>query len=414
MKYYLIMKKNMFIPLMIIILLILSLTTDKITNLIPGYIDILKNESILITDYLAIGGLNSTLFNVFTTLLINFVLVKILKLRISGPIFAGLMLLTGYSFFGINTINFLPIYLGIFIYSKIKKIEFRALIISVLFSCGIAGLISFIYFGLNINILISIPLGILIGVILGLIIPAIASHVIIFHSGYNLYNLGFTLGLISLIATAIFNAFGIQTDSVLLINRNYHNFLLISLLIFALFFLIIGIIHYKESFNEYKKMLTRSGRLVQDFIRDYKVNAVCLNLSINLLTCLLIIQLLNIEITGPLVSGIFAVIGFSAMGKHIKNILPVIAGALIAVFLTNADLNNVSVQIGILFVTALAPLSGRYGIFIGLIAGFLHIIIAPAVSSFQGPFNLYLNGLIGGFIAAVLISIIESYEKELG
>ncbi len=413
MKYYLLLKKNMFIPLMLIILLILSFTTDKITNLFTGYIEILKSDSLLITDYLAVGGLNSTLFNVFTTLLINYLLVKLLKLRISGPIFAGLMLITGYSFFGINTINFLPIYLGIFIYSKIKQIEFRALIISVLFSCGIAGLLSFIYFGLNLNLFISIPLGIIVGILLGLIIPAIASHVIIFHSGYNLYNLGFTLGLISLIAFALFNAFGIEVEFVLRVNRNYHNFLFITLLIFAIFFLLIGIIHRKETFVNYKKMLTRSGRLVQDFIRDYTINGVCLNIGINLLFCLLVITILNIEITGPLISGIFAVIGFSAMGKHIKNIVPVILGSLLAVFVTNADLSNVSVQIGIMFVTALAPLSGRYGIFIGIIAGFLHIVISPHVSLFQGPFNLYLNGLVGGFVASILISIIESYEKEL-
>ncbi len=106
MKFYLYLKKNMFIPVIIVMLLLTSLICEDITTLIPGYIDILKNPSILITDYLEVGGLNSTLFNVFTTLTINYVLVKTIKLRISGPIFAGLMLLSGYSFFGINTITF--------------------------------------------------------------------------------------------------------------------------------------------------------------------------------------------------------------------------------------------------------------------------------------------------------------------
>ncbi len=410
MRIYL--KKNMYIPLLMILLFILSLIVEPIKTLIPGYIDILTSKSILITDYLAIGGLNSTLLNVFTTLSLNFLLVKILKLRITGPIFAGIMLLTGYSFFGINTINFIPIYLGIFVYSKIKKIEYRALIISIIFSCGIAGLISFIYFGLNISLLISIPLGILTGVLLGMIIPAIASHVIIFHSGYNLYNLGFTLGLISMIAFALFKAFGIDVSPLDITSTKYHIHLLVGLFVISIFFIVVGLLN-KETIPNYKKLLKRSGRLVQDFIRDYTIDAVCLNIGINLLFCILLVEILNIEITGPLISGIFAIVGFSAMGKHIKNIIPVILGSLIAIFVTHVDINNVSVQIGIFFVTALSPLSGRYGIIIGLIAGFLHIIIAPLVSGFQGPFNLYLNGLIGGFIAAVLISIIESYEKEI-
>ncbi len=413
MKYYLYNKKNMYIPFLLIVLFITSLLVENINTLIPGYINILKSESILVTDYLYIGGLNSTLFNAFTTLLINYILIKLMRLRVSGPIYAGIMLMFGYSFFGINTINFLPIYLGIYIYSKIKKIEYRSLIISILFSCGIASLISYIFFGLGISLFFSIPLGILVGIILGLIIPALASHSIIFHSGYNLYNTGFSLGLISIIAYAILKGFGFDIHFNYVVSYEYHTFLLISLIILIIIFLIVPIIKIKETLINYKKLLNRSGRLIQDFIRDYTHEAVLLNISINLLFCLIVILIFKIQISGPLISSLFAVIGFSAMGKHIKNIYPVIIGGLIAVFVSNLDINNVSVQVGLFFVTCLAPLSGRYNFIIGIIAGFIHLLILNLVADFQGPFNLYLNGFAGGFIAAILISIIESYEQEL-
>ncbi len=402
----------MFIPLILVTLFILALIVEDIKTLLPGYFKIITNNSILVTDYLAVGGLNSTLLNVTTTLGINYILVKIVKLRISGPIFAGMMLLTGYSFFGINTINFIPVYIGIYIYSKIKKIEYRTLIIPVLFSCGISSLISYLFFGLNITLFLSIPIGILVGIILGLIIPAITSHVIIFHSGYNLYNIGFTLGLVSIVIYGVFVAFELNVETVYLVSSKYHTHLLIGLITIALIFLINGIIDYKESFGNYKKLLTRSGRLLQDFIRDYKQGAVSLNIGVNLIFCIILILILNITISGALIASLGAVIGFSAMGKHIKNIYPVILGALLAIFVTKTDLSVVQVQIGIFFVTALSPLSGRYGLIVGIVAGFIHIIITPVVALVQGPFNLYLNGFVAGFVAAILISIIESYEQE--
>lgn len=416
MKVYLYFKKNMFIPLLLVVLFVGSLLSDNITTLFPGYLEILKSKAILITDFLEVGGLNSTLFNAFTILLINYVLIKIVKLRVSGPIFAGLMLITGFSFFGINTINFLPIYFGIYIYSRIKRVEYRSLIIAVLFSCGISSLLSFIYFGLPLELYFSIPLGIFVGILLGLIIPALAGHVIIFHSGYNLYNIGFSLGLLSVVAFGVCNAFNIEIFDgfELTVNNNYHDILLIGLLSFSIFFIINGLVNFKSCIENYKKILSRSGRLLQDFIRDYEHDAVLLNVGVNLLFCITLVLILNIQLTGPLVASLFTVVGFSAMGKHIKNIYPVILGALLAVFVApNIGLDNISVQIGIFFVTSIAPLSGRYGVIIGIIAGFIHVIITPTLGYSQGPFNLYLNGYIGGIVAAILISVIERYEKEL-
>ncbi len=412
MKTYLYLKKNMFIPVMILFLLISSLLVDDIKNLFPGYLDILTSKSILLTDYLAVGGLNSTLFNCFTTLSMVYMLTKILKLRITGPIYAGMMLMLGFSFCGINTFNFIPVYIGIYIYSRIKKIAYRTLIISIIFSSGISPLISFVMFNGG-NLLIFIPLGILIGVLIGMAVPAIASHVILFHSGYNLYNIGFTLGLISLLAYGICTSFGINIQPNVEINRTYHWPIFVSLGVCSISFIILGGIKFKEAVINYKQMLTRSGRLLQDFIRDYEIDAVLLNIGLNLLFCLTLIFILNLEVSGLVVASLFSVVGFSAMGKHIKNIYPVVLGALIAIFITNSDLSNPSLQAGLFFVTALSPLSGRYKVIIGLIAGFLHIIISPISILFQGPFNLYINGFIASFVAAILISIIESYEQEL-
>ena len=40
----------------------------------------------------------------FLISLFNIILIKILKIEVSGPIFAGMMMIVGFSFFGKNTI----------------------------------------------------------------------------------------------------------------------------------------------------------------------------------------------------------------------------------------------------------------------------------------------------------------------
>lgn len=412
-NFYIYCKKTMFLPIFVILLFVLSFTVGDISNLFTGYLDILTSPSLLITDYITVGGVNSTLFNVATTLTLNLILIKKLNLRITGPIYAGLLVITGFSFFGKNTINFIPIYLGLFVYSKIKKIEYRTLIISILFSSGISPVVSFFMFGLDLALYISIPLAILIGVVVGFVIPAIGSHVIIFHSGYNLYNVGFTMGLLSMLIYGIVTVFEIPYLTYDIISYDHSVEIYIILFGFAIFNLLIGLLNHKESFPNYKKLITRSGRLLMDFIRDYKHDAVYLNIGINVLFCLSLSLILGFEMSGPLAASILTVAGFSAMGKHIKNILPVILGAIITVLLTGLSFDTINIQIAVFFVTALSPISGRYKFIVGLIAGFLHMCVISLTAAFQGGFNLYTNGFAAGFIAAMMISVIESFEQEI-
>ena len=120
-----------------------------------------------------------------------------MKIEVSGPIFAGMMMIVGFSFFGKNIFNGLPIYLGVWLFSKMKKKPFQNYIITLLFSSGLSPIVSYSIFGFGLPYYFSIPLGIIVGIIVGILIPQFAAHTISFHQGYNLYNTGFALGIIS-------------------------------------------------------------------------------------------------------------------------------------------------------------------------------------------------------------------------
>lgn len=127
-----------------------------------------------------------------------------------------------------------------------------------------------------------------------------------------------------------------------------------------------------------------------------------------------ILLILNIQINGAVMGGILTVMGFGAFGKHPRNALPVMFGAILwylFMYYVRGE-TSVGLAIAILFVTAISPISGRFGIFFGVIAGLVHVMLTPFTYVFQGGFDLYNNGFAAGFVAAVLVPIFEFLKKD--
>ena len=67
------------------------------------------------------------------------------------------------------------------------------------------------------------------------------------------------------------------------------------------------------------------------------------------------------DLNGPTLGGIFTIIGFSAMGKHAFNIVPVMIGVALGAYGIHQTLDYPSLQLAGLFGTTLAPISGHFG-----------------------------------------------------
>lgn len=400
------------VPVIVSFLFFLSLTLGSPQEMIQGYFRIITSSGLLISDYLEIGGLSATLFNVASILLLYFLIINHLKIKVTGPIYAGLFTIAGFAFFGKNVLNTLPLLTGIYLYSLIHKIDIRNVIIIILFSTGISPLVSFTMFESGLPWLYSIPLAVILGMFTGFILPPFAAHTVKFHSGYDLYNIGFAMGILALIYTAGFKAFGINVVPVNIVTQQYHVILFYLLLSLSLIFIIIAYAMDKYVHSAYSLILEKSGRLVTDFIRETSMASALLNIGLMGVLSLLFVIVLQIKISGPVVGGILTVMGFSAFGKHPKNSLPVMLGVTAAAFLSHYTLNSVTVVIAIFFGTALAPVSGKYGPIVGFFAGFVHFFVVQATSPFQGGLDLYNNGFAAGFVAAVFVPVLESFRKE--
>ena len=411
-----IIQTNYLFPISLLILFVLAFIFDQPKDVFLGFIEILKSPSILISDYLRIGGLGASLFNVGLTLLITYSLIKALKLKMTGPIFAGLLTIAGFAFFGKNAMNIIPIYIGIYLNAKFQKVSYKSLIIVLLFATGIAPIVSYLIFGTGWDYLVSIPAGIMIGILSGFLLPIMSVHMLRFHKGYNLYNIGFTMGILSLLYSAILRGvfkldlfkFDSSTSEV------YHVELLIICIILSVLFMVLGFISDKHALKKYPIILKSSGRLVSDFMRDAGSEITMINVGIMGLISILFTVVLNIQINGPVISGILTVMGFAAFGKHPKNSIPVMLGATLWFLITKWTGNTPStgLAIGVLFVTAVAPVAGRHGFFVGLLAGFIHVLLTPITYPFQGGFDLYNNGFGAGFVAAIIVPIFDFLRKD--
>lgn len=406
------LKKSFYLPILALIMIILAFIFNTPKEIFVGYKNILLSSSILTTDYIAIGTLGGALVNAASILILNLVILRLLNLRMSGLIYAALYMILGFSFFGKNILNSLPIYIGIYLYAFLNKIPVKNLVISLLFSSGISPLVSYLIFGFDLAYYISIPLGIGAGIVAGLMVPAISSHTIKFHQGYNLFNVGFSLGIISLAFNGVLRAFNLRASEISILSNDHNLFLYLFVAILALVLLIAGIILNPKSFKMIPDLYKRSGRLVSDYIRDYGVSIVMINQASLLTFEILICLIFKIELNGAIFGTILAVSGFAGAGLHLKNTSFVMLGAILMCLITKTNITSTSIIIGILFSAGVAPIAGRYGIVAGIIAGMLHIAILPLCRSFQGGYDLYNNGFCAGFVACILIAIIEAFKKE--
>ena len=136
-------------------------------DLSSGLKNILFSQTILLTDFLSLGGIGPTFINVSLISFYNLYLLRKYKLRINGLILAAFMTVIGFSFFGKNIFNIFPIYLGGYLYSYHKKIDFKDIIVSIMFATALAPVISEISFSHILPYKIATLMGIGVGIFIG-------------------------------------------------------------------------------------------------------------------------------------------------------------------------------------------------------------------------------------------------------
>lgn len=380
-------------------------------SIMDGMVAIMTSPTTLITDFFVVGGIGASFINSALIGFFNLYLLKKFKMRINGLLVAAFFTVLGFSFFGKNVINILPIYLGGYLYAKLQDIPMKNVILVIMFSTALAPIVSIVTFGGIFDQGFAYLMGILTGVLIGLIIVPLASHMIRFHDGYNLYNIGFTAGLLGTVLNSALKNFNVTIMPVNLIHTENDPFLILLMFALFIYLIIMGFRTNKNVLKEYKAILDYKGRTITDFTSLLGYGITFFNMGLFGIASLLLVLILGGSVNGPVLAGIFTAVGFAAFGKHPKNCIPIVAGVLLAGIIFGSDFTDTRFIIAVLFSTTIAPIAGAYGPFVGVIAGMLHLTLVTNIGIIHGGINLYNNGFAGGLVAGFMVPIIDAFKR---
>lgn len=413
---------------------------------------ILSSPCPLITDYFAVGGLGSTLFNAAVCGLLANLVIVVCRAERNATLLAGYMLIVAHCFYGLNFLNMWPPFFGVLLFCGVMKKQVSKHIHIAFFSTALAPFVSEVLFRYSIGNFdasktqisaIGVVLALVCGLAVGFVVPALLPGTAAMHKGYSLYKAGLAIGILGIFIHAFMHdSLGVDCpDKIVVDNPDYfalpyayREFMNIFFLIFFGITLLFGFVLNGKSIKGYRSLIKCTG-YGTDFTDKFGMPLCMINIAfygLGILGYLNLIFILpeifpwlpmGVGFTGPTVGIIFAALTFAADGQHPRNVLPIAVGyaalsALVTVIcaLSGFDVPwTLSTQPyinGFAFATGLCPVAGKYGFKYGVLAGFLSAVICTVTAEMHGGFVLYNGGFTAGLTALVLIPILDYYNVK--
>lgn len=164
-------------------------------NSIKGYKDIFNHTGVLVTDYIEIVGFGNTLINMGLVGLLGLLYIEVINGHYNGATIGGVLTMIGFAAFGKNPKNSYPLMLGVYL----------ATVFSIYDANDSGPLLA----GLFVTTLAPLAgrFGPVVGIAAGVAHLSAVMYTGALHGGLNLYNNGFTGGLIATIFIGILTGF---------------------------------------------------------------------------------------------------------------------------------------------------------------------------------------------------------------
>lgn len=404
-------------------LILISAFYFRDSDMWMGFQKILTTHTGLTIDFFAVGGLSATLLNVSMAGFLSLFVFWISKAEASGLGLMAFFIMLGFSFFGKTVLNSIPIILGTFLYSKLHKLPFRQVAPIALFACSLAPAVTMFAFAerhLTLSSMVRYPLSLLVGLLVGFLIPIISRHTPNMHKGMNIYNVGLSGGLVAWMLYTLYRNLvlapaGGANESILQSKFSsglpYEMTLVLAILFFATALwgaFSAQVLH--DSYTSYRNLWLRSGHQC-DFVKTDGISVTLLNMSMIGIFGTIYYHVVKAPFTGPTIGALLSMVCLSANGVTLRNAWPLIAGYILASWMMPWGLGTQVIAVTVSFSFALSPITGIYGWYWGIIAGFLHASLAPFTSAIHGGLTLYNGGFSAGLVALFLVPILEATKK---
>ena len=392
----------------IILLLAAAFLLASPGEIFDGMKTIILSRDVLLTDYFKIAGYGASFFNAALILLYGVLMVELLKLPFTGMTMAVLFIDVCYGFWGKNLVTAMPIMLGTFIHARVHRIPWSRYVYIGLFGICLGPIVTELVYILPFSTAANLIVAVLAGIMIGLALPPLSAHTASMHMGYNLFNVGFSAGVLAFGLTCVLRSFGFEIVGDSIWMEGVHPGIAVGVYAYLILAFIYGLWLNRWDIKGLWKITRHPGRAVADFVLMDGPGVTLMNMSAVGLICETYVLLIGGDLSGPVQGAVIMAFGFAAFGAHIKNYPPVLLGVFLSTLISQYTPVTPGIQIAAIFAVGLAPIAGQFGPVAGILAGILHAAIVMCTSTMYGGLNLYNNGFSAGWVAIILVPIVET------
>ena len=413
-----------------------------------GFVNILLKPCKISTNYFALGGLSGTFLNMGLVGLFCTGLCFLPGAKPNNVTTLGVLLTIGFGSWGINPLNMIPTILGVCLYCLVKKEKLGANSNAMLYSTGIAPLISELLFrypgvGADASYLgfnaLGIVLALVVGCIIGFFLPAGLGHAPNIHKGYNHYSAAVPIGFTAFfLRTVLYNVMlGKKIGDVSIIPglapANAEFFYACNIFAISVFVICIVCAFLMGcKVKDYWNLMKDEGKGVS-FTTKYGNAPFLMNVGV---FGLMIVAYYNFAAfldggllrmsgvwTGMTFGIVFCMLATCNSGSHPRNVLPIMLGYIVTSYLFGwiagllgvenyaLTIGSQSILIGLCYANGMSPVAGKYGFGYGVLAGGIHYLLVSAVPDMHGGFCLYNGGFTAALICLLFVPQLEKFFK---
>ena len=423
-------------------------------GMLAGMRYILLSTCKISTNYFKLGGFAATFLNMGLVGLICTALCFLPGAKPNNVTTLGVLLTIGFGSWGINPLNMIPTVLGVCLFCLVKKEKLGAMSNAMMYSTGIAPLISellFRYPGVSADAAylgfnwLGIVLALVVGFIIGFFLPAGLGHAPNIHKGFNHYSAAVPIGFTAFfLRTVLYNVMlgkkigdlgqmtGVAMPGEALFHQTefFYACNIFCICVFAICIIAALLMGCKP--KDYWNLMKDDGKGVC-FTSKYGNAPFLMNVGVY---GLMIVAYFNLAAfldggllrmssvwTGMTFGIVFCMLATCNSGSHPRNVLPIMLGYIVTSYLFGfiakalgvesyaLSIGSQSILIGLCYANGLSPIAGKYGFGYGMLAAGIHYLLVSAVPDMHGGFCLYNGGFTAALICLVFVPQLEKFCK---
>ena len=398
-------------------------------TMFTGLWQIISQPSKISTNYFAVGGYAATFLNMALVGYLCLALYALLKATATNVSTLAFILTLGFCSWGINILNMWPSMLGVVIYCLVKKEKLGSQVNAMLFSTGIAPLITDLMLrypnaepvGFHVA---GIVLALAVGFCIGFFLPAGLANSPKVHKGFDLYSAAFPIGMTAFFLQAtLYKTMGValpaapDTATLQVASRLTVNVFCCA--VFGICILAAFLLGCRP--KDYWKLIVDPA-LVTNFSSTYGNAVFLMNLGVYGLFILGYYNLVGATFNGVTFGVIFCMLACCNSGSHPGNVWPIMLGYIVASTVFgwlsplaggsfSGAVNAQAIVVGLCYANGLSPIADKYGWRFGFLAAVMHYVLVTSVPALHGGYCLYNGGFTAALICVILVPTLERFAK---